>query len=87
MPQASPDFQTQYGYEVDAPNDANMSMASNQIGQRFDCLSFTFEMPFKDTIEDPNPVAGWCPERCQRLGAAMLTAIEVVAPILRGAVY
>ena len=68
---------------MDPPNEANLSMASNQVGQRFDCLSFTFEMPFKDTIADPNPVAGWSPVRSQRLGAAMLDAVAVVLPILR----
>jgi hypothetical protein len=84
--QASPDLQTKHGYELDPPNEANLALASNQVGQRFDCLSFTFEMPFKDTIDDPNPVTGWSPERCQRLGAAMLTAVEVVLPMLRSPV-
>lgn len=79
----SPDFQSEHGYEVDAPNEANLALASNQIGQRFDCLSFTFEMPFKDTVDDPNPATGWSPVRCQHLGAAMLGAVAVVLPMLR----
>lgn len=30
---SSPDFQTRYGYEVDAPNKANMKICSNQVRQ------------------------------------------------------
>eukprot|EP00428_Durinskia_dybowskii_P061189 CAMPEP_0170384754 /NCGR_PEP_ID=MMETSP0117_2-20130122/16162_1 /TAXON_ID=400756 /ORGANISM="Durinskia baltica, Strain CSIRO CS-38" /LENGTH=367 /DNA_ID=CAMNT_0010640515 /DNA_START=149 /DNA_END=1252 /DNA_ORIENTATION=- len=80
---ASPDFQSKYGYDVDPPMEANLALGSNQVGERFDCLSFTFEMPFKDTVDDPNPVTGWSPERCQRLGASILDAVAVVMPQLR----
>jgi len=80
---ASPDFQTQFGYEVDAPNEANLALASNQIAERFDCLSFTMEMPFKDTIDDPNVVTGWSPERSHRLGAAILDAVASTMHMLR----
>lgn len=68
---------------MDPPNEANLALASNQVGERFDCLSFTFEMPFKDTVDDPNPVTGWSPERCQKLGASILDAVAVVMPQLR----
>ena len=54
-----------------------------QVGERFDCLSFTFEMPFKDTIDDPNHLTGWSPERSIRLGASVLDAIKAVMPDLR----
>jgi len=54
-----------------------------QIGQQFDCLSATLEMPFKDTIDDPNPHTGWSPERSKHLGGAVLEAIRAVMPELR----
>jgi murein tripeptide amidase MpaA len=31
---ASPDFQTQYGYPLDAPGEANMTICTNQVGGR-----------------------------------------------------
>lgn len=41
---ASPDFQTALGYAVDPPGQANMSICSNAVAQRFDCLAVTLEM-------------------------------------------
>lgn len=38
--------QTKYGYPVAAPNTANLSLCSKAIGQKFDCLAVTLEMPF-----------------------------------------
>ena len=35
------------GYEVDPPGKANLAIGSNAVGQEFNCLSFTLEMPFK----------------------------------------
>jgi murein tripeptide amidase MpaA len=81
--QANPDFQTVHGYELDAPNDANMAICSNQIAQRFDCLAFTLEMPFKDTAEFPDEKYGWSTDRSMKLGASMLSAISVIATSLR----
>mmetsp|Transcript_874 Transcript_874/g.1445 ORF Transcript_874/g.1445 Transcript_874/m.1445 type:complete len:215 (-) Transcript_874:55-699(-) len=81
--QASPDFQSEHGYDKDKPNKANLAVASTHIGQQFDCLSATLEMPFKDTIDDPNPLTGWSPERSMHLGGAVLEAIRAVMPELR----
>lgn len=63
--------------------EANLALGSNQVGERFNCLAFTFEMPFKDTIDDPNPHFGWSPARCDKLGRATLDAVAVVLPTLR----
>lgn len=41
---AAPDFQAALGYAVDAPGEANMSICSNTVAQRFDCLAVTLEM-------------------------------------------
>ena len=79
---ASPDFQTQFGYDLDAPGQANLTMATNYIAETFKCLAMTLEMPFKDTVETPNPSEGWSPERCRKLGEANIEAIYAVLPKL-----
>ena len=73
---ASPDFQTKFGYPVPDPGEANNTMASNWVGQRFGCLSVTLEQPFKDTADTPHPL-GWSPERARKFGAAQLDALLV----------
>jgi murein tripeptide amidase MpaA len=80
---ANPDFQTTFGYELDSPGAANMTMCTNQIAQRFDCLAATIEQPFKDTIDTPDPLYGWSPRRCLRLGASTLDPIYSVIANLR----
>ena len=47
--QASPDFQAEHGYPIDAPGEANLTMAS----ETFNCLALTLEMSFKDTVDSP----------------------------------
>jgi hypothetical protein len=46
-------LQNGFGYGIDAPNTADLSIASNSIGERYKCLAFTLEMPFKDTEDRP----------------------------------
>ncbi len=72
---ASPDFQTQHGYAISKPGEANLSMCTNQTANRFDCLAMTLEMPFKDNANLPDDEFGWSPERCAHLGAAVLDAM------------
>lgn len=71
----SPDFQTKHGYPVDAPKSADLKKCTDYIAETFDCLSMTLEMPFKDTVESPNEIEGWSPERCRQLGRANIDAI------------
>ncbi|EFN52803.1 hypothetical protein CHLNCDRAFT_26412, partial [Chlorella variabilis] len=52
---ASPDFQIKYGYPSAAAGKANLSICSKQVGERFNCLSFTLEQPFKDNADLPDP--------------------------------
>lgn len=73
---ASPDFQTKFGYPVPDPGEANNTMASNWVGERFGCLAVTLEQPFKDTADTPHPF-GWSPERARKFGAAQLDALLV----------
>ena len=73
------DFQTAKGYPAAAPGKANMTLATNQIAERFGALAMTLEMPFKDHDDNPAPVFGWSPGRSQALGAACL---EVLAGMI-----
>ncbi|CAM2009052.1 M14 family metallopeptidase [Acanthopleuribacter pedis] len=73
--EASPDFQMEHGYERDAPKSANLAKATDYVAETFGCLSMTLEMPFKDTIDSPNDIEGWSPERSRQLGRANLTAL------------
>ena len=78
-----PDFQTAQGYGRTAPGAANMTLATNWVGQNFNCLAFTVEMPFKDNADLPDAVTGWSGARSSRLGASVLLPILAVMPHLR----
>ena len=80
----SPDFQSRLGYEIAAPGQANMSMSTTQLAERFGCLSMTLEMPFKDNFDLPDPVNGWSPERSKYLAHHCLDALHAVLPDLKG---
>ena len=77
-----PDFQDTHGYDKDEPGKANLTIASCQIGERFNCLSLTIEMPFKDNDDLPDPVYGWSAERSAMLGAAILHPVAHVLPLI-----
>ncbi len=80
---ASADFQSEFGYDVDAPGEANMTVATNWVAEHFDCLANTLEMPFKDNDNVPDPTMGWSPERSVKLGEASLVAMLAVVGDLR----
>ncbi|WP_201542967.1 M14-type cytosolic carboxypeptidase [Psychrobacter immobilis] len=80
---ASADFQSEFGYDVDAPGTANMTIATHWVAERFDCLANTLEMPFKDNANLPFEDAGWSPERSIKLGEASLVAMLAVVDELR----
>ncbi|MFT4624940.1 MAG: murein tripeptide amidase MpaA [Myxococcota bacterium] len=80
---ANPDFQIEHGYPIDAPGSANLSMCTNAVAQRFDCLAMTLEMPFKDNANAPDRHHGWCPQRSKRLGASSLDPMAAVVHTLR----
>lgn len=75
----SAEFQDQFGYPKDEPGDANLNIASNAVGHRFDCLAYTLEMPFKDNANLPDQAYGWSPERSKQLGKDMLVSILAVS--------
>lgn len=79
----TPEFQVAHGYPVDAPGAANLTIASNAICHQFDCLSFTVEMPFKDSLTVPCNNEGWSSQRSRQLGEDLLSAVRTVLPKLR----
>ena len=84
---ANPDMQSRFGYEVDAPLQANLVVCSNQVAQRFDCMGVTLEMPFKGEVPGNlahGPGGTFQGARAAALGAALLDALAHVAPALRG---
>jgi murein tripeptide amidase MpaA len=80
---ACPDFQTVHGYPRTPPGKANMSMCTNQVAARFDCLAMTLEMPFKDNADAPDAAHGWSPERARGLGRAAVFAMGELVGSLR----
>jgi len=80
---ADPSMQASVSYDPDPPMGANMSLASNQVAHRFDCLSVTLEQPFKDCASVPDPSYGWTDAKCANLGKSLLDAVKACAPHLR----
>jgi murein tripeptide amidase MpaA len=78
----SPDFQTSKGYEIAAPGQANMSMSTAQLAERFGAVSMTLEMPFKDNEDLPDARYGWSPERSRLLARDCLSALHAILPEL-----
>jgi len=83
MLQASGAFQTEQGYPKDAPGDGELRCAANFVGEEFDCLSLTLEMPFTDDANARDEELGWSPERSAALGADTLDAIAAMIDDLR----
>jgi murein tripeptide amidase MpaA len=84
LERVSPDFQTSQGYEVPPPGQANMSMSTTQLAERYGCVSMTLEMPFKDNFDLPDEVYGWSPERSRHLAYACLDSLCGILPELKG---
>ena len=78
----SDQFQVQYGYDVDAPGEANHTVGSNWMGNQFKTLALTLEMPFKDNANAPSPEFGWNGERSQQLGKDMLATVLDLLPLI-----
>jgi murein tripeptide amidase MpaA len=81
---ANSDMQANVGYLPPPPGRrAALNIATNAIADRFDCLSVTLEMPFKDCLSNPNPTKGWSPNRSSMLGESLIDALVYVQPYLR----
>jgi murein tripeptide amidase MpaA len=72
---ASPDFQTEVGYEASKYNEDVLKLASKFMGNHFKCVSLTLELPFKDNDNFPDTEVGWDGQRSMKLGEAMLQPI------------
>jgi len=71
----TPEFQDDKGYPKDDPGQANLTVASNWVGEQFKCLAYTIEMPFKDNDLLPDYSVGWSDQRSSLLGRDFLTAV------------
>lgn len=79
----TPEFQDTHGYPKDKPGEANLTVASSWVGQEFDCLSYTIEMPFKDNNDLPDVEFGWSDTRSYCFGQDTLAAILPIVDKLR----
>ncbi len=75
----SPDFQIGQGYPKEEPGTSDFRKCTDYTAHTFQCLAMTLEMPFKDNDNLPDETYGWSPERCGKLGEAVLgTLLEVL---------
>jgi len=79
----TPEFQDDEGYDKDEPGQANLTVGSSWVGEQFNCLAFTVEMPFKDNNLLPDHNFGWSDARSSLFGRDFLTAIYHVVGDLR----
>ena len=79
----TPEFQDEKGYDKDEPGQANLTVATNWVGEQFNCLAFTLEMPFKDNALLPDYSVGWSDERSSLLGRDVLTTVYHMVDDLR----
>ncbi|MNH21370.1 Zinc carboxypeptidase [compost metagenome] len=77
------DFQQVHGYPRSAPGQANLTLGANSVGQAYDCLSLTLEMPFKDHDDAPNAQTGWNGQRSKALANAVLDVLGQMVSTLR----
>lgn len=76
----NPDMQKDFGYEDD---ELDLTICSDQIADRFGCLSFTLEMPFKDNKKFPEHCREWSPKRSMNLGSSFVDAMVMEMGNLR----
>lgn len=81
--EANPAFQNVHGYEKDKFGEANLTLATNYMGETFDCLSMTLEMPFKDDDNNPDKKYGWSSDKSKKLGASVLEPMLKIVDQLR----
>ena len=69
------DFQTELGYPLALPGEADIAVANNLVAERYGAVALTLEMPFKDHDPSVDPIHGWSPERSARLGRDCLVSL------------
>ena len=73
--EASPAFQTKVGYPPTYGGEAGAGMCNRAVARRYGAVGLTLEMPFKDALEAPNPVAGWSAQASKAMGRDCLEAL------------
>ena len=71
------------GYQPVAAGRANLGLAGNAVGQEFDCLSLTVEMPFIDHNDNPQADTGWNGQRSMQLAQEVLAVVAQMVDHLR----
>jgi murein tripeptide amidase MpaA len=75
---ANPAFQTRIGYPVSYGGEGGRRMCNRAVARRFGAVGLTLEMPFKDSLDAPDPVFGWSAGASARMGHDCLDAILAV---------
>jgi murein tripeptide amidase MpaA len=75
---ACPAFQTAIGYPVTYGGVEAPGMATRAIAARYGCVGLTLEMPFKDSLEVPDPVLGWSSHASRQLAKDCITALDAI---------
>jgi murein tripeptide amidase MpaA len=70
----SPDFLDESFYDPDEPGAADLSIAANQLGERYGVPSITLELPM-GAAGTEKIRAGWSPERAAAFGADLVEAL------------
>jgi murein tripeptide amidase MpaA len=71
----SPAFQTKVGYPPTYAGDEAPGMCTRAVARRYGAVAATLEMPFKDSLEAPDALAGWSIAASRRLGRDTLPAV------------
>lgn len=71
----NPDLQDVHSYPKNEPGKANLNICSKNLGEEFNCLSQTLEMPFKQNDNIPDELTGWSPERSVKLGESVVNVL------------
>jgi murein tripeptide amidase MpaA len=72
---ATPAFQTKVGYPATYAGDEAPGMCTRAVARRYGAVSLTLEMPFKESVEAPDAIAGWSVGASRRLGYDTLPAV------------
>ncbi|OYW80941.1 MAG: hypothetical protein B7Z26_05725, partial [Asticcacaulis sp. 32-58-5] len=75
---ASPTFQTVHGYPPNFGGDEAPTICARAVPRRYGCVGMTLEMPFKDSLDAPDPELGWSAQASADLGVACLKALNEV---------
>ncbi len=71
----NPDMQDKHGYPKNDPGKANLMICTKNLGEEFNCLTQTLEMPFKQNDNLPDPIVGWSAERSTKLGESLVNTL------------